>query len=162
MCEFDIDSDVLKVGHHGSATSSSDEFIQMVSPEIAVISCGENNSYGHPDEITIDTLKEYGTDIYRTDKSGTVIVTADQSKKISVDKKASPIKEKAPPTIKSEEKEEEIYEDVSNSNYIVYRTATGKKYHRDGCSYLKSKFEITIEEARRRGLSPCSRCRPTE
>lgn len=98
-------------------------------------------------------------DIYRTDESGTIIVTADQNKKISVDKKASPIKEKAPPTIESEEKEE-ISDDTSNENYTVYRTATGKKFHRDGCSYLKSKFEITVEEAQRRGLTPCSRCRP--
>lgn len=75
-----------------------------------------------------------------------------------MDKKASPIKEKVPPTIVPEEKKEEIYEDISNENYVIYRTATGKKYHRDGCSYLKSKFEITVEEARRRGLVPCSRC----
>lgn len=67
LCEFNIDSDMLKVGHHGSETSSSEAFIQMVSPEIAVISCGENNSYGHPDEITLETLKEYDADIYRTD-----------------------------------------------------------------------------------------------
>ena len=166
LCDFDIDSDVLKVGHHGSETSSSDEFIQKVSPEIAVISCGANNSYGHPDEITLDTLKEYDADVYRTDESGTIIVTADQNKKISVDKKASPIKEKAPPTVvskvKEEEKTEEISEDISNKNYVVYRTATGKKFHRYGCSYLKSKFEITVEEARRRGLTPCSRCNPPE
>ena len=69
-------------------------------------------------------------------------------------------KEKAPPTITSEEQEEVISADTSNDNYIVYRTATGKKFHRDGCSYLKSKFEIIIEEARRRGLSPCLRCCP--
>lgn len=163
LCDFNIDSDVLKVGHHGSETSSSEAFIQKVSPEIAVISCGENNSYGHPDEITLDTLKKYAADIYRTDESGTIIVTVDQNKKISVDKKASPIKEKAPPIVTSEVKEEtteEIPKDISNENYIVYRTATGKKFHRDGCSYLKSKYEITIEEAQRRELSPCSRCRP--
>ncbi|MBE7054766.1 MAG: MBL fold metallo-hydrolase [Ruminococcaceae bacterium] len=163
LCDFNIDSDVLKVGHHGSETSSSEAFIQKVSPEIAIISCGENNSYGHPDEITLEILKEYDADIYRTDESGTIIITADQNKKISVDKKSSPIKEKAPPTVVSEVKEEEITEeiseDISNKNY-VYRTATGKKFHRYGCSYLKSKFEITIEDARRRGLTPCSRCQP--
>ena len=159
LCDFNIDSDVLKVGHHGSETSSSEAFIQMVSPEVAVISCGESNSYGHPDEITLETLKEYDADIYRTDESGTIIVTADQNKKISVDKKASPIKEKAPPTVVSEV-EEEISENTSNENYIVYRTAAGKKYHRSGCSYLKSKYEITIEDAQKRGLTPCSRCCP--
>ena len=160
LCDFNIDSDVLKVGHHGSETSSSEAFIEMVSPKIAVISCGENNSYGHPDEITIETLKEYDVDIYRTDENGTIIVTADQNKKILVDKKASPIKEKAPPTVVSEEKEEEISDDTSNENYIVYRTATGKKFHRAGCSYLKIKFEITKDEAQKKGLTPCSRCKP--
>ena len=128
LCDFNIDSAVLKVGHHGSETSSSEAFIQKVSPEIAVISCGENNLYGHPDEITLETLKEYDADIYRTDESGTIIVTADQNKKISVNKKAFPIKEKAPPTITLEEKKEEISEDTANDNYIVYRTVTGKNY----------------------------------
>ena len=85
--------------------------------------------------------------------------TADQHDKISVDKKASPIKEKAPPTITSEEKNEEIPEDTSN-DYIVYRTATGKKFHRAGCSYLKSEFEITVEDAKKTGLTACSRCNP--
>ena len=54
---------------------------------------------------------------------------------------------------------EKYTDNAPNENYIVYRTATGKNFHRDGCSYLKSKYEITIEEAQRRGLTPCSRCR---
>lgn len=131
LCDFNIDSDVLKVGHHGSETSSSEAFIQKVSPEIAVISCGENNSYGHPDEITLDTLKKYDAEIYRTDECGTIIVTADKNKRISVDKKASPIKEKAPPTIVSEVKNETSEKDTDNApkdDYIVYRTDTGKNY----------------------------------
>lgn len=164
LCDFNIDSDVLKVGHHGSETSSSEAFIQKVSPEIAIISCGENNSYGHPNEVTLETLKEYDADIYRTDESGTIIVTADQNKKISVDKKASPIKEKAPP--------ESIYADseetTSNNNLteesaeVVYITNTGECYHKGTCSYLKSKVETTKERALTMGLRACSRCRPPE
>lgn len=55
-----LDSDVLKVGHHGSKTSSSEEFIAEVSPEIAVISTGKNNSYGHPHPEVLEVLKKYG------------------------------------------------------------------------------------------------------
>jgi len=64
---LDIDSDILKVAHHGSKTSSSPEFIEKVSPEIAVIQVGKGNSYGHPHPKTLETLKKYGIKIFRTD-----------------------------------------------------------------------------------------------
>ena len=164
LCNFDIDSDVLKVGHHGSETSSSDEFIQNVSPDIAIISCGENNSYGHPDEITLETLKEYDVEIYRTDESGTVIVTADQNKKISVDKKASTIKENAPPGNKYVVSEETTPDNnpTTESVGVVYITNTGECYHSGTCSYLKSKIETTKAKAQSMGFRACSRCRPPE
>jgi len=66
-------SDVLKVGHHGSATSTCDEFLFVVRPSIAVISCGKNNSYGHPADATIKRLTTIGAVVYRTDESGTII-----------------------------------------------------------------------------------------
>lgn len=62
-----VDSDVLKIGHHGSKYSSSKEFIKAVSPEVAVISVGKDNKYGHPHQETLDTLNEYGISILRTD-----------------------------------------------------------------------------------------------
>ncbi|MEG0250209.1 MAG: ComEC/Rec2 family competence protein [Peptostreptococcus sp.] len=58
----------LKVGHHGSKTSSSEEFISLLSPDIAVISCGYKNRYGHPNEETIAKLQECNSKIYRTDE----------------------------------------------------------------------------------------------
>ena len=64
--KVDIDSDVLKVGHHGSKTSSSEDFLAVVSPIISVISSGKNNSYGHPHQEVLDTLGRYGR-ILRTD-----------------------------------------------------------------------------------------------
>lgn len=67
---------VLKVGHHGSQTSSTEAFIEALSPEIAVISCGRN-SYGHPHAETLSRLREHGADIFRTDRDGTVVVTSD-------------------------------------------------------------------------------------
>ncbi|MEK9134944.1 MAG: ComEC/Rec2 family competence protein [Patescibacteria group bacterium] len=67
-----IDSDVLKVSHHGSKTSSGDEFIKEVSPEIAVISAGKNNSYGHPHQEVLDVLNKYDINILRTDINGDI------------------------------------------------------------------------------------------
>ncbi|HKL72711.1 MAG TPA: ComEC/Rec2 family competence protein [Candidatus Onthovivens sp.] len=64
--------DYLKVGHHGSNTSSSDEFINMLSPQYAIISCGENNIYKHPHQATIDVLNKYHIKIRRTDLEGTI------------------------------------------------------------------------------------------
>lgn len=73
----DVSADVLKVGHHGSSTSSSDKFIKRVNPEYAVISCGEGNSYGHPHKETIKTLNKYDIEIFRTDTMGTIIAQTD-------------------------------------------------------------------------------------
>ena len=77
---IDLDSDVLKVGHHGSKTSSAEEFIEQVSPEVAVISAGKNNSYGHPYQGTLDTLEKYGIDVLRTDKDGDIKIISDGEK----------------------------------------------------------------------------------
>ncbi|MGN0545941.1 MAG: ComEC/Rec2 family competence protein [Acutalibacteraceae bacterium] len=70
-----IDSDVLKVGHHGSKTSSSKDFLNAVSPEICVIMCGENNDYGHPHKEVLNRLKKYTDRIYRTDICGSIVLT---------------------------------------------------------------------------------------
>ena len=67
-----VDSDVLKVAHHGSKSSSAEEFIAKVSPKIAVISAGKDNSYGHPSEQTLAILEKYGINIFRTDLQGDI------------------------------------------------------------------------------------------
>lgn len=70
-------ADVLKVGHHGSSDSTSVKFLSAVSPSIAVISCGLDNEYGHPDEELLSRLESYGIQIYRTDLDGTVTLLLD-------------------------------------------------------------------------------------
>ena len=70
-------TDVLKVGHHGSSTSSSEEFLKQVQPQYAIIMVGEDNSYGLPTQETIDKLNTIGSTIYRTDENGTIQLTSD-------------------------------------------------------------------------------------
>lgn len=72
-----LKSTLLKAGHHGSSTSTSENFLGAVSPEGVIISCGRDNDYGHPHSETLKKLAAIGADIYRTDESGTVSVTTD-------------------------------------------------------------------------------------
>jgi competence protein ComEC len=75
----ELHADVLKVGHHGSSTSSSDEFLAAVNPEVAVISVGAGNMYGHPSVDVLAALARVGAEVLRTDEAGTVIIRTDGS-----------------------------------------------------------------------------------
>ncbi len=80
-----LDTDVLKVGHHGSKTSSTDKFVKTVSPNIAIIGVAKNNKYGHPSEITINKLEKINCKIYRTDLNGEIEIKLNKNGyKISV------------------------------------------------------------------------------
>ncbi len=72
-----VSSDILKLGHHASRTSTSDEWLSAVDPEFAVISCGLDNDYGHPHKETVEKLEEYGVVYYRTDLVGSVTFESD-------------------------------------------------------------------------------------
>ena len=87
---YDISADVLKLGHHGSNTSSTEMFLKSVKPNFAIISCGKDNSYGHPNSEILTSLKTYNIDYKRTDESGTIVVGSDGDKlTISTEKEAS-------------------------------------------------------------------------
>ena len=73
----ELRADVLKVGHHGSSTSSTDAFLDAVKPSIAVFSCGKNNSYGHPHTEVLAAFAARGAEILRTDLDGTVVLISD-------------------------------------------------------------------------------------
>lgn len=79
-----INIDVLKVGHHGSSTSSSEAFLKKVTPSYAIISVAKENSYNHPDESTINRIKKYTDNIYLTSELGTILLTSD-GKSINID-----------------------------------------------------------------------------
>lgn len=173
-CE--VKADVLKVGHHGSETSTSEEFLGRVNPQYAVISVGKN-SYGHPTERVLSLLEQNNVTIFRTDEVGTIMFDCDGSNytirvyDYSDEPSAEP--DYTPPAA------EPSYAPSDNSSYTpsykpsytppanentsqtVYRTKTGEKYHRDGCQYLKkSKIPVTVAEAQSMGLTPCSKCKP--
>lgn len=72
-----LNVDILKVPHHGSFDASSSGFIQAVNPDVAIISCGEDNLYGYPHQETLQTLQENGIKTYRTDRHGTILIQTD-------------------------------------------------------------------------------------
>ena len=72
-----LESDIIKIPHHGSLHSSTPAFIKKVNPKVAIISCGHNNKYGHPNIKTLERLEKNGIDIYRTDTNGTILINTD-------------------------------------------------------------------------------------
>lgn len=74
---YDISSDVLKVGHHGSSSSTTSKYLNKVNPKYAVISVGENNTYKHPHKETIEKLASKKITVYRTDEDGTIVAVSD-------------------------------------------------------------------------------------
>ncbi|SFU56810.1 competence protein ComEC [Clostridium sp. DSM 8431] len=75
-----IKANVLKLGHHGSDSSTSEAFLKAVSPSIGIISCGKDNPYGHPHEKVLKLLKKYNVKTYRTDKDGSIRIISDGNK----------------------------------------------------------------------------------
>lgn len=143
--KYNLKADVLKVGHHGGSTSTSKEFLKVISPKYAVISVGEGNNYGHPTDGVIDRLK--GVQVYRTDLNGTITAISDGK------------------TISFKTEKNEIPKETNNNSAalgsVVYITNTGQKYHLGTCSSLKSsKIEINLKEAKERGYEPCQICNP--
>lgn len=78
--DFDISVDVVKVGHHGSSTSSIQKLVDKVNASYAVISVGADNKYDHPYKETVERWQKSGATVYRTDKNGTIVITTDGSK----------------------------------------------------------------------------------
>lgn len=103
------DVEVLKVGHHGSDTSTSADFLSAITPEDALISVGAGNTYGHPHQETVDRLAAAGVTVYRTDLDGTVTLTSDCStysiatSGSAVTPTVTPVPSPGPPPISLEE-----------------------------------------------------------
>lgn len=84
---YDIKSDVIKCGHHGSATSNCRQFLRKVNPKFAIISCERNNRYGYPDKYLLRRLRDKGVKVYRTDLNGNIVFKKiEKGYSITVDK----------------------------------------------------------------------------
>lgn len=166
----DVNADVLKVGHHGSSTSTSTEFLKKVSPSSAVISCGKDNSYGHPHSETLQKLADMGTAVYRTDELGTIVSVSD-GKTITFDTNNTA---GVPVTSQNTEASNNAAANNTASNTpsseetgITYVLNTNsKKIHLTECSSVnqisdKNKgYTDNYDEAIKEGYTPCKVCNP--
>lgn len=157
----DISAQILKVGHHGSDTSTSPGFLTRVKPQVAVISVGVDNKYGHPSTATIAKLQAAGAKVYRTDQSGNIVVSTD-GKTYSVSTAKGGVSP-AVTTPASQTPTQSITQPAQQDTQsnTVYVTKTGKKYHQAGCKSLSSSaIPINLEDAKKQGYEPCSICNP--
>lgn len=156
----DIESTVLKVGHHGSSTSTSQAFLDAVSPTYAVISCGKDNSYGHPHSETLAKLSSAGVEVLRTDELGDIYCTSDGTEVTfsygeyhkDSDTSAAEIEEPQQP-------------DTISETYIL--NTNSRKFHRPDCSSAsqisdanREEYTGTREELIEQGYTPCGYCKP--
>ena len=153
---FEIRSQVLKVGHHGSSTSSTMTFLREVHPEAAVISCGAGNTYGHPDSMVLEYLEKLDTKVYRTDTMGTVCAHSNGSWFWFETEKDTDTGRSVMPVDDGKTEEKPYY--VGNRNT--------KKFHKSSCpsvTEMKEKNKVVFasrDEAVDSGYAPCGRCRP--
>ena len=181
MCAsgLSLECDVLSVSHHGSATSTSWEFLQETVPEVAVISCGKDNSYGHPHKDTMDKLEAMGIQVYRTDLQGAVVAvsdgteiqwdqepcndyspgdSSDQGTQAGSDQGQQPAAETPSAT---PEPEVPQITDVPEQTVMVWISATGSKYHnKPDCGNMNPNkaTQMSESEAQSRGYEPCKKC----
>lgn len=145
---MDWSADVLKIGHHGSETSTGYRFLREVMPVHAVISVGEDNSYGHPSQQTLSRLSDAGCILYRTDQLGTVIAASDGSQITFTWNRQNAQPDAAEPT-----------GGISDS-YIGNKNS--KKFHLHTCSSLpKEENRVpfdSYQEAIDAGYTPCGSC----
>lgn len=158
-----LKADILKVGHHGSNSSTSKAFLKAVDPTYAVISVGTDNDYGHPTPETINKLKDAGVETYRTDKDGTLIFTSD-GKTISIsksdlwhsDKGAVSSTGSATVVPSAPIKSETEYVGSINSDKFHYPNCSGaKKIKPANLVTFKSKADAEAQ-----GYVPCKICKP--
>jgi competence protein ComEC len=155
-----LKADVLKVGHHGSNSSTTSSFLKAVSPKYAVISCGAGNQYGHPHQEVLSRLSSAGVKIYRTDTNGTVIFTSD-GKTLTEKTLGGSIQPRAPTSSAPDNKPSQSTAQTSD-NFIGNKNT--KKFHKPTCSSLPVEhnkvYFNTRDKAVREGYVPCKRCNP--
>ncbi len=160
---FNVQADVLKLGHHGSSTSTSSKFLEKVNPSLALISCGKNNDYGHPHKETISKLKKYNIPAMRTDLDKTVVVSLCNNKitTLANGKEQTISKSGGANTSLSSETNSA---DSSQHRYIGNKNS--RVFHLSNCksiNKMSDKNKVYFdnrEQAAESGYSPCGDCKP--
>ncbi|MGN0477158.1 MAG: ComEC/Rec2 family competence protein [Ruminococcus sp.] len=160
----DLSADVLKVGHHGSTSSTTEEFLKKVNPKYAVISCGKDNKYGHPHDETLEKLEDANVTVHRTDEEGTVVAQSD-GKSISFTDASN---KSAPKTYntKSTKSSSTVETAQSEQEEVYIGNKNSKKLHKKDCSSVvamneKNKVYFSSKkDALNKGYSPCNNCNP--
>lgn len=167
-----LQSDVLKIGHHGSDTSTSNGFLEAVQPRYGVISCGTGNSYGHPAQATLNNLSSAEIELFRTDKQGTIVATSDGA---TISWNVAPLADPTADPGSIEDPQAEASTVVqppepnatpSYENTYIVNVNTGK-FHYSDCGSVKqmkesNKRELTSSrnEIISQGYVPCKKCNP--
>ncbi len=166
---YDLKSDILKVGHHGSSSASSPAFLSRVTPTSSIIEVGENNVYGHPTSKTLSALQNTGTKVYRTDLDGNIVITTDgQSYTVTTGKQSWSTTGTAPKATASA-----VAWPVSpvaaasiDSQDAFVGSVKSNKYHYPSCQWAKKispQNEIWFTgsaDAQAHGYVPCGVCHP--
>lgn len=151
-----LSATVLKVGHHGSDTSTCYPFLRAVSPQFAVISVGTGNSYGHPDDGTLSKLRDAGVEVFRTDLQGDIFCTSD-GKTVHFETQRQSNPEQVNPTIADGSGQESV---DHGGTYIG--NLNSLKFHRTSCSSLPKESNRIYFDSRSAavdsGYEPCKRC----
>lgn len=166
ICEngLELQADILKAGHHGSSTSSSDLFLDRVSPAWAVIQCGQGNSYGHPHAETLKKFQQRGIGVFRTDLDGTIVASSDGTAITwhTENSTQSPQAEVAAP---AESQSPANFPEEYETSYIL--NTNTKKFHLSDCSSVsriqeenRQEYRGSREELIQEGYSPCGQCNP--
>lgn len=160
----DLSATVLKVGHHGSETSTTYPFLREIMPQYAVISVGKGNSYGHPDEDTLSRLRDADVQVFRTDVQGDIYCTSDgKNVKFTTERNAGVDTLETVNDTEPVPPDADVTENDQTENEImtemVWIPVSGSKYHSyAGCSNMKNPTQVTEEEAIERGFTPCKKC----
>ncbi len=166
----ELKADVLKVGHHGSDTSTSYPFLREVMPEYALISVGEGNSYEHPEEGALSRLRDADCKILRTDLNGDIIISSDgRELTVTTDKTATEEQLLTPggksqsiakpDAAQSPEPDPAETEQPQSQETMVWIPKSGSKYHSDPeCSNMKDPSQVSLSQAESMGYTPCKKC----
>lgn len=161
-----LQAQILKVGHHGSTSSSSAEFLNNVKPQVAVISVGTGNTYGHPAARTVQGLNDAGAIIYRTDYNGNIVISTDGNTYSVETERSAPATQITPASQVQSQPQNQVQSATEPTTGAYVGSSKSNKYHLPTCRYAQKispenrVWFQTKEEAQAAGYEPCAVCKP--